>query len=238
VRRDGILVPLIVRNTADGFEVVDGARRHEIALDERLTALPCRVRDMTDEEVEAFQVILNPEANTTDIARRLLKIARREPDMTIYTLAHVVKKHPDWVVRKLRLVHLCAAAKRAIEKDSLPAAVLFELAKLPAGVQENILGIVGQIPMDALVDTIQAEIRTLRSDYRDTRTRSNLGRQCRLRQLKEVKEERRTNTVAASVICAAEAKTPIEVWNTCLDWTMQDDLASRAKTNQQNRRNT
>jgi hypothetical protein len=234
IKRDGVLVPLLVRPRSDGlFEVVDGATRHESLLDLRVTDVECNIRDMTDQEVEAFQVTLNwNTAKTVDLARRLIKIVRRDESMTINSLAHRVKIHPDGVARVLGLRRLCPAARREIERDSLPAAVLIELAKLPHGVQEPLLESHDSMPFDAFVDTIQSQVRHLRAGNRDSRSSNNRDRSYRYRNLKESVNEYLLPTVAASVLCSVEAKTALDGWKACHAWHLQDDLASRAKNQQ------
>jgi hypothetical protein len=209
IRAHGILTPLVVRPTSDGYEVVDGMRRLEVALDERMDAVPCNIKELTDGDVDAVQLILNPGADTISIARRLAKIIRREKDITVNELAHLAKQHPDWVFRNLGMKNLVPRAKEMVKRDRLPASVVVELAKLPPVTQNTILESHGSVPFDALADAAQTEVRNLRAGARDQRRLDNYEREYR-----------------------ADAKSKIEVWNSCLDWVLKNDLASLAKNQQ------
>ena len=233
IRAYGIITPLIVRPASDRFEVVDGARRLEIALDERLTALVCNVVELTDEEVEVRQVLLNFEtATTTDIARRIMRIIGHDKWQTVRDVSGMFCQHPDWVCRMLGLKNLVPRAKELVTRDRLPAAIVFELAKLPAGIQDTLLDAWGKVPLEAFIDAAQTEVRNLRSGARDARTLHNKDRKYRYRNLKESVNEYLTETVAASVLCSVEAKTALDGWRASSAWHLQDDLASRAKNHQ------
>jgi ParB/RepB/Spo0J family partition protein len=163
VARDGIYVPLLVRPVNNWFEPIDGARRLGVADDLRLSSLPCHVREMTDEEVMTAQITCNPlNASNAEYAIRLSRITRRDKDMTINTLAHLVKQHPGWVERQLGLKRLSADAKRLVEKNKITAAVAMKLAKLPVGTQNILLEAREGVIEEVFLETLNAEVRNLR----------------------------------------------------------------------------
>lgn len=59
IRQVGILSPVILRPTDDGYEMVSGHRRMHAAKLAGLTEIPAVVRDMTDEEAVIFMVDSN-----------------------------------------------------------------------------------------------------------------------------------------------------------------------------------
>src|SRR6266446_3430630 len=59
VRTKGVLVPVLCRPSADGWELVFGARRLRAAQAAGLAEIPAMVREMTDREVLEVQVIEN-----------------------------------------------------------------------------------------------------------------------------------------------------------------------------------
>jgi hypothetical protein len=230
MRQYGQLVPLIVREASGRLEVVDGQARLEVALDERIGSLTCKLLELTDQEVEVIQLIVNKTTHKTEnLARRLARIMRRDKDQTINTLAHLVKEHPDWVIRTLGLKTLTFEAQEMVRKDSLPAAVVFELAKLPPGVQDTLLDSYGLVPTESFIDVLQEEVRNLRSGNRDARREKNQGRRYRFRNLKEVIRELTDPTVAASILSSEGAKTALDGWLAALRWVLRCDLASIAK---------
>ena len=59
IRQVGILSPVILRPTDDGYEMVSGHRRMHAAQFAGLTEIPAVVRNMTDEEAVIFMVDSN-----------------------------------------------------------------------------------------------------------------------------------------------------------------------------------
>src|SRR6266446_24067 len=59
VRTKGVLVPVLCRPSADGWELVFGARRLRAAQAAGLAEIPAIVREITDREVLEVQVIEN-----------------------------------------------------------------------------------------------------------------------------------------------------------------------------------
>ena len=59
IREYGVLSPLLVRPTEEGYEIVSGHRRKEAALRLALTSLPVLVRNMTDDEATILMVDSN-----------------------------------------------------------------------------------------------------------------------------------------------------------------------------------
>jgi ParB family chromosome partitioning protein len=59
VRRDGILMPLLVRPISDKYELVAGERRYRAALDASFTEVPATIREMSDSQAIQYALTEN-----------------------------------------------------------------------------------------------------------------------------------------------------------------------------------
>ncbi|MBC1728944.1 ParB/RepB/Spo0J family partition protein [Listeria seeligeri] len=59
IKIHGVLQPIILRNTAKGYEIVVGERRFRAAKEAKLKEIPAVVRDLTEEEMMELSVIEN-----------------------------------------------------------------------------------------------------------------------------------------------------------------------------------
>lgn len=229
VRKKGILVSLLVRPVDDCYEVVDGNNRFEIVWDLRIPMVPCISFPMTDEEVLENQLITEAskiKASPVEYATRLWRLIHVDETKTIDELAHSLQQHPDWVRKTLNLVRLSNRAKLLMKKGGITSKIAVELAKLPPTIQDMLLDSLGTMSSKEFCNLTISEVRHQREGKKNVRHERSRDKQYEYRQMKEVIYELENPTVAASVILASGAVTPVEIWQTALSWNLKKDIAS------------
>lgn len=123
IREKGILVPVTVRPTPDGYELVAGERRFRAAEAAGLSAIPAVVRKLTDRE--ALEVALVDNLQRTDLNpielaegyHRLL----HDFSLTQEQVAARIGKDRATVANTLRLLRLPAPVRQAVADGRLSA---------------------------------------------------------------------------------------------------------------------
>ncbi|HZX97720.1 MAG TPA: ParB/RepB/Spo0J family partition protein [Myxococcales bacterium] len=121
IRSKGVLLPLIVRRSSEGYVLVAGERRWRAAQKAGLRELPVMVREVTEKEAFELALIeniqredLNP-VEEAEAFRRLID----EHGLTQEELAARVGKDRSTVANALRLLRLPEAIKQAIVAGQL-----------------------------------------------------------------------------------------------------------------------
>lgn len=232
IQRGGIDLPLLVRQ---GFEVVDGQTRHEIALELKMAQVPCLVRSITDFEVLVKQVQVNTNASNGEYAARLWRIMQMEPEQTIDQLAHLVTRTREWIFEKLRLMGL--VNKEVLFNGTLPVLVAAELAKLPKEYQIELNSLIGVLTTKDLVTTIWGTVQRYREQLKDKRFARNLQIQSdlspRFRNFREVLSELNEPSAAISTLHRLNAKSALDGWLAAISWMLRVDPVSRKQRQQQ-----
>ena len=121
IRSKGILLPLIVRRTSDGYLLVAGERRWRAAQKAGLRELPVMVREVTDKE--AFEIALIENIQREDLnpveEAEAFKRLIEEHGLTQEELAARVGKDRSTVANALRLLRLPDVIKQAIVAGQL-----------------------------------------------------------------------------------------------------------------------
>jgi ParB family chromosome partitioning protein len=121
IRSKGVLLPLIVRRTSDGYLLVAGERRWRAAQKAGLRELPVMVREVSDKE--AFEIALIENIQREDLnpieEAEAFKRLVEEHGLTQEELAGRVGKDRSTVANALRLLRLPEAIKEAIVDGKL-----------------------------------------------------------------------------------------------------------------------
>ena len=118
----GILQPLLVRPSGDGFEIVAGERRFRAAVQAGLASVPVVVKKLDDRETLEIAIIENLQRenlNPVEEARAFQQL--KAFGGTQDELAKSVGKSRSAVANALRLLKLPAAALNALEKGRISA---------------------------------------------------------------------------------------------------------------------
>jgi len=121
IRAYGVLEPLIVRTTgeagSDRYQVVAGERRRQAALIADLTAAPCVVYNLSDDDVDLIALLENTQrVDLTPLEEaRAYAMIVRERGLALRDIAAIVHKSHEMV--RLRLALLDAPAVAAAVHD-------------------------------------------------------------------------------------------------------------------------
>src|SRR3982750_4037743 len=121
IRSKGVLLPLIVRRSSEGYVLVAGERRWRAAQKAGLRELPVMVREVT--EKEAFEIALIENIQREDLnpveEAEAYKRLIEEHGLTQEELAARVGKERSTVANALRLLRLPEAIQRAVVSGEL-----------------------------------------------------------------------------------------------------------------------
>jgi len=118
IKKQGVLQPILLRPTADGYELIAGERRLRAAKIAGLDMIPAYIREMSDEEAENAQFSENiHRKNLTQIeeAKKLQRDLDKLGSAEAVCALHL--KSPSWLSKRLSLLSLPEQAKRLITED-------------------------------------------------------------------------------------------------------------------------
>jgi ParB family chromosome partitioning protein len=121
IREKGILQPLVVRKSGEGYEIIVGERRWRAAQRAGLTKVPILIKEATDQEVIELALIenlqredLNPLEEAEAYQRLIAEFA-----YTQEVLAQRIGKDRSSVANTLRLLKLPGEVKDALERNKI-----------------------------------------------------------------------------------------------------------------------
>lgn len=118
IRQIGILQPVLVRPTDNGYELIAGERRLRAAIIAELKLIPALIREMTDEEVRQAEFFENVHReNLTNIEESQRVKADIERLGSREAAAKYYNKSLAWVCKKVSLLDLPEQTTRLIEED-------------------------------------------------------------------------------------------------------------------------
>lgn len=121
VRRHGVLQPIIVRPSREGYEIVAGERRWRAARDAGLRTIPAVVRQITDREMLELALIENlrrADLNPIERAQAYRRLVQ-EFHLTQEQVADVVGGSRPSVANAMRLLDLPDQVQAAIARGRL-----------------------------------------------------------------------------------------------------------------------
>lgn len=134
IRAHGVIQPVIVRPTGDGFELVAGERRWRAAQEAGLGEIPALVRAMDDREAALVALVENVQREGLHFLEEAAAYERvlREFGMTQEELAQRVGRSQASIANRLRLLRLPADVREVISREMLSerhARALLQLAR-------------------------------------------------------------------------------------------------------------
>jgi len=143
IREKGVLVPILVRQVKDRYEVIAGNRRLRAAKAEGLMEIPARIVVMSDTEVREAQIVENLQradvhALEEGKAYRDL-IERSSPRYEVADVAAKVGKSENFVRDRLVLTNLIPAGQKAFRAGIIHIGHAALIARLDAKVQKEAL---------------------------------------------------------------------------------------------------
>ena len=145
IREKGILQPVMVRPTADGYELVAGERRFRAAEAAGLAAIPAVVRKMTDREALEAALVENvqrADLNAIELAEGYQRLAH-DFSLSQEQVAERVGKDRATVANTVRLLKLPPPVRQAVVDGRLSAGHARALLSAPlehaAAISEAVL---------------------------------------------------------------------------------------------------
>ena len=137
IGNQGVLEPLIVRQSEKRFEIVCGERRYRAAKVAKLDQVPCLVRELSDEEVLDIQIHENlhrEDVHPMDEAYGY-RFLQEKLGCDTKELALRVGKPEGYVLNRLKLNELIKEAQKDLDDELLPFSYALEIAKYTPDIQ-------------------------------------------------------------------------------------------------------
>lgn len=133
IRRDGVLVPLIVVKVGDRYEVVDGFTRYIAAQRAGLVVVPCCIYPTKETALEGIKYTatqFHEKFNPADEAVFFNELFKTECGEDIDKLCSLVNKKFDYVSGRLELLNGDAEIFEAVKAGKIKLGVAHELNKI------------------------------------------------------------------------------------------------------------
>lgn len=138
IRARGVLQPVLLRKSKNGFELIAGERRLRAAQAAGLTDIPALVQEASDHEVMELALIENIQRADLNLIEEAegYRLLLRQTGMTQDELAHRVGKARASITNALRLLELPDSIKLALVENRLSAGHAKVLLSAPPEARE------------------------------------------------------------------------------------------------------
>ena len=176
ILRHGILQPLSVRRTGNGYELIAGERRLRAAQAAGLTDVPCILMQMDEKESGMAAMIENLQRQDLDFIEEAEGISRL---MELYAMsqeqtARLLGKSQSAVANKLRILRHSAPVLQALREAELTERHARALLKLPD--EDLKIAAIAEIRRQGMnVARTEKYVETLLSQPEDKAPRANVG---------------------------------------------------------------
>lgn len=123
VRKSGIIQPIVVRKSENGYEIIAGERRWRAAQEAGLKDVPVIIRDTGDQDTAVFSLIenlLRANLNPMEEAEAFSRLMN-EFSLSHESISMAVGKERSTVTNALRLLKLPKEIREALAKRTLSA---------------------------------------------------------------------------------------------------------------------
>lgn len=166
IKKVGVLQAVIARPVNGHFEIVAGERRVIAAKNAGLTAISVDVRTLSDEDVIEIQLIENLQREG------LHELAEAEGYEALMKLGHSadevaekLNKTKSYIYARVKLLALCADARKAFYEGKFPASSALLLARIPMPVQLEALKEITNNPCDDAPMSFREVKRLIQETY-------------------------------------------------------------------------
>lgn len=142
VRRDGVLMPVLLRPSGDGYELIAGERRWRASQAAGLTEIPAVVRDVDDLQALELAIVENEQRDdlTAIESARAYQLMMAEFGCTQQQVAERIGRSRTQVTNLIRLLQLPDKVQKMIEGRLLNMGHVRPLVGLPANIAETLAG--------------------------------------------------------------------------------------------------
>jgi ParB/RepB/Spo0J family partition protein len=129
IRENGVLVPLMVRQLGDKFEVVDGDRRLAAAWAAGLRKIPVMVHPLSDSETHLQRLLANLDRHDPDPVSEAKYIAKiiHKKTFTIPEFAKKLGRTINWIEGRLTIAEMPEYMRQALSTQEISLGVCMEL---------------------------------------------------------------------------------------------------------------
>ncbi len=162
IKEKGILQPVLLRKSKEGYELVYGHRRFEAAKLAGLEKIPAVIRELSDREVLELAIIENVQREDLNPIEEALAYKKliQEFGLTQEEIAQRVGKDRSTIANKLRLLSLPEEAKKALMEG-----------KITEGHARALLGIKSEEKRKKVLQEILTGKKTVREVERKAKAR-------------------------------------------------------------------
>lgn len=141
IKASGIIQPLIVRKTADGYRLIAGERRLKAAVMAGLRRVPCVIHKADDETAALYSIIENLQRSNLTVFEEAEGISRliTEYGISQSEAAARLGISKSCLSNKLRLLKLSDSIKERISSAGLTERHARALLRLPENIREETL---------------------------------------------------------------------------------------------------
>jgi len=142
VRKDGVLMPVLLRPSGDGYELIAGERRWRASQAAGLTDIPAVVREVDDLQALELAIVENEQRDdlTAIESARAYQLMIAEFGCTQQQVAERIGRSRTQVTNLIRLLQLPEKVQKMIEGRLLNMGHVRPLIGLPPGIAETLAG--------------------------------------------------------------------------------------------------
>ena len=132
IRDEGIIVPLLVRERGDRFEVVDGDRRLSAAWTAGLREIPVLVRTFNDKQAYLQRMLANKEREDTDPVSEAKYIAEtiKQKIITVEEWCEKMGRTDAWIADRLEIASMPEYIQLGLASKKISLGVCLELNQI------------------------------------------------------------------------------------------------------------
>ena len=137
VAKHGVMQPIVIRQTARGYELVAGERRWRATQRAGLAEIPALIRDLDDQQVAALALIENLQREQLTAIEQARALARMRDQFGLdqSALAEMISTSRSQVANLLRLLNLAPAVQQLMEAGQIDMGHARALLPLPEHAQ-------------------------------------------------------------------------------------------------------
>ena len=124
IKIHGILQPIVLRQTVQGYYIVVGERRYRASQLAGLTKLPSIIKELSDADMMELAIIENLKREDLNAIEEAESYQRLMDDLqlTQQEVAHRLGKSRPYIANMLRLLHLPPSLKDSVQRGELSGA--------------------------------------------------------------------------------------------------------------------
>lgn len=134
IKREGLIQPILVRQTPDGYQIIAGERRWQAAKLAGISKIPIQIRNVSDEkalELALIENIQRSDLNPIEEAYGYRRLMERNK-MTQADIAQAMSKGRSTIANALRLLELPEEAQQMLFEDKITAGHARAILSVPS----------------------------------------------------------------------------------------------------------